>query len=878
MIKATSWLVVLFVLVLNTTLAIAAPVPQNLSASMNEDGGSRNVTLRATGASRNETVTYSIVRSPTIGRVSLAGNIATYTPNANANGTDTFTYRATGSSSGASTTEGTVTISIAAKNDIPIATSGITATTNEDTAVTIQLGGTDVDGNTLKCYAVSAMAGTFTVDANSCRGTFTPTAHYTGTTQATYKVYDGTAYSPSVSVSITVNPTNVAPVATNISSTSAEDNSVMINLSATDEDHDALTYSVVSNPAHGTTSFFDVDTVIYTPAANYNGADEFTYRAYDGVAYSNTSTVSVSVSAVNDVPTANNSSAITNDQTSIQISLSGSDVDGDALSYRIVNSPDHGWAEEISEGVVEFRPDSPYSGSTSFTFSVNDGARSSNGTVTIQVSSVPQVHPMSVTTLENTPVRIYPVVSDIDSSTTTLSAIENPSHGRIVPIGAQEYQYTPDADYMGQDTFGYKAIDSDGNAQEGKIIISVMPDSGVASEPVTQLGLNFITFSPENDVDQEEMFDLVTGLGAQTIRQIGSADTIWSAIELADGADTADFGEGVRSQMQERGLQFVNSLYSFMFASCTPPWLDYTNPDEFVRSMDATCQDYLARAAASILEAQGDDDGVIYVEIGNELFHWISYNSTINYTPEEQAVVLQATSDFIRETIPNAVIVSPSVMLDDGASPEWKQRVEAAIGTDWYDIETIHDYEQWQNFPRNNEAFAERHVEGKLQYVTETCRSSDPNDGRTDGNTIEKKAAAVFQHPTMMWAAGFATVNWHAMFYSEEGDSEMDGCGFIYDDLSEDGAAQTYRLLSEEIVPFQQVVNMSTDDEATMLYQYRYANGSVKYVAWGSDTITVPAGMTQMTSVMPNADGSFNWVSVAPGSSVTLQDTPYLLK
>jgi hypothetical protein len=99
---------------------------------------------------------------------------------------------------------------------------------------------------------------------------------------------------------ITVTPVNDAPVVQNISATTQEDTQVQIQLLGTDVDNDPLTYQVVSGPSHGTVGIIG-DIATYTPAQDYNGVDSFTYRAYDGTAYSTPATVTITISAVNDL-------------------------------------------------------------------------------------------------------------------------------------------------------------------------------------------------------------------------------------------------------------------------------------------------------------------------------------------------------------------------------------------------------------------------------------------------------------------------------------------------------------------------------------------------------------------------------------------------
>src|SRR5438093_12568935 len=133
--------------------------------------------------------------------------------------------------------------------------------------------------------------------------TYTPAANYNGRDSFTYKANDGALNSTVATVSITVTAVNDAPVANAQSVTTAEDTARAITLTASDVEGDALTYSIVSGPSHGALSG-TAPNVTYTPAANYNGADSFTFKANDGVIDSAEATVSITVTAVNDAPVA----------------------------------------------------------------------------------------------------------------------------------------------------------------------------------------------------------------------------------------------------------------------------------------------------------------------------------------------------------------------------------------------------------------------------------------------------------------------------------------------------------------------------------------------------------------------------------------------
>jgi carboxypeptidase T len=182
-----------------------------------------------------------------------------------------------------------------------------------------------------------------------------------------------------------VDSDNQPPVADPQSAVTAEDTAAAITLTGSDPDGDALTFSVTSGPSHGTLSGTGPNRT-YTPAANYNGPDAFNFVANDGHLNSPAATVSLTVTPVNDAPAANPQSVTTQQDTPVGITLTGSDVDGDPLSFSIETGPSHG---TLSGSVpnLTYTPAAGYTGSDSFAFTVSDGAISSPpATVSITVN------------------------------------------------------------------------------------------------------------------------------------------------------------------------------------------------------------------------------------------------------------------------------------------------------------------------------------------------------------------------------------------------------------------------------------------------------------------------------------------------------------
>src|SRR4029077_16123455 len=103
----------------------------------------------------------------------------------------------------------------------------------------------------------------------------------------------------------------------------------------------SLTYEVVTGPSHGTLTG-TAPNLTYTPALNYNGSDAFTFRAYDGQAYSTAAQVTITVTAVNDAPVATPQSVSTAYNTALAITLAGTDVEGSSLNYTVLTQPSSG--------------------------------------------------------------------------------------------------------------------------------------------------------------------------------------------------------------------------------------------------------------------------------------------------------------------------------------------------------------------------------------------------------------------------------------------------------------------------------------------------------------------------------------------------------
>ncbi|MDH5526290.1 MAG: Ig-like domain-containing protein [Nitrospirota bacterium] len=187
------------------------------------------------------------------------------------------------------------------------------------------------------------------------------------------------------SLSATMSFDHTAPVASDLPVSTDEDTAAAFALPVTDAEGDALTYELVSAPAHGGVVIAANGTATYTPGADYNGADSFSYRASDSWFTSNTGTVSVTVNPVNDAPVMGALSAAVIDETGMSvISASAFDMEGDALTY----AADCDGNGTFESGLVCSYPDN---GIYPVPVQVSDGALTDTGVVEVTVNNVAPV-------------------------------------------------------------------------------------------------------------------------------------------------------------------------------------------------------------------------------------------------------------------------------------------------------------------------------------------------------------------------------------------------------------------------------------------------------------------------------------------------------
>jgi Ca2+-binding RTX toxin-like protein len=465
-------------------------------------------------------LTYDIVSPASHGVVTGSGATPTYTPNPDYNGSDAFTYQVSDRGdpdgcSGApcdgpeSSATKTVSITVTPVNDEPVAATK-SVNLDEDTPAAVDLGALTSDLETSAgdlSYAIVGQPTHGTLSGSGANRTYTPAADYHGPDSFTYEVTDrgdpencgapaaGCAAPKSSvgTVSLTVAPVNDAPRASSAAKNVGEDHALPVDLGALVSDVETanadLTYEIDVGPAHGTISGTGAS-LTYTPEANYNGPDGFTYKVTDrgdpdncssapcdAAESSSTEAVAITVAAVNDVPTARDASRSLSEDGSLPVDLTAlaDDVETpDAnLTYTIVSDPKHGALTGPADSPT-YTPNLDFNGADSFSYTVSDGTdQSAPATVSITVDPVNDA-PQAASAVESVdedhalPVDLAALAFDKETSDADLSytIVSAPTHGGLSGDGGSPI-YTPDLNYNGPDEFTYKVTDRGAELEHG---------------------------------------------------------------------------------------------------------------------------------------------------------------------------------------------------------------------------------------------------------------------------------------------------------------------------------------------------------------------------------------------------------------------------
>ncbi|MEQ1652403.1 MAG: Ig-like domain-containing protein, partial [Hyphomicrobium sp.] len=538
------------------------------------NGGPYSVTITGadpSGAFTQQTFTWTVTNPAPVGPVIADASGVDNTPVSLAAGTgfsdpdgDTLTFSATGmpaglainsltgditgtlsngASSGGPLSDGVYAIQVTAtdsqgalvtrsftytvSNPLPIA-GGDAFTGTEDAPITgsVTANDSDPDGDALTYSLVTGPAnGTLTFNPDGTF-TYTPDANYnsnSGNDTFTYLVTDADGSTATATVTLTVTPVNDAPAANDVSTTTPEDAPLGGTLTATDVDGDTPSFTKGSDPSHGTVVVNNDGSYTYTPAADYNGPDSFTYIVSDGNGGTTTKTVSIIVTPVNDAPVADDETGTATEDTTLTVpAASGllvgdTDVDGNPLTitqFTVAGvagtftagssaaMPGVGTLTINANGSYTFVPAANYNGAVPVaTYTVSDGfggtdtatltiavtpvndapvADNETGFVTEDVTlSVPAASGLLVgdTDADGNPLTITQyTVAGVAGTFTAGAAASIPGVGTLTINGDGSYTFVPATSYNGAVPVAtYTVSDGNGGTDTATLTIAVTP-------------------------------------------------------------------------------------------------------------------------------------------------------------------------------------------------------------------------------------------------------------------------------------------------------------------------------------------------------------------------------------------------------------------
>jgi hypothetical protein len=414
-----------------------------------------------------------------------------------------------------------------------VADSATVAEDSSNNPIDVLANDTDPDNGPKTVASVTQPAnGTVVITGGGTGVSYTPNADYCNSPSGspdtfTYTLSPGSS-SATVSVTVTCsddNPTAMADTATVVEDSSANPIDVLAN--DTDADGGPKSVASVTQPANGTVVITGGGTgVSYTPNANYcnspsGSPDTFTYTLTPG---SSSATVSVTVTCVDDNPTAVNDAATVAEDSSanaIDVLANDTDPDGGTKSVASVTQPANGTVVITGGGTgVSYTPNANYCNNPSgtpdtFTYTLSPGGSSATVSVTVTcVDDAPVAVADAATVVEDSGATAIPVLAndtDIDSGPKSIASVTQPANGSVVITGGGTgLTYAPNANYCNSpsgspDTFTY-TLTPGSSSTTVSVTVTCVDDNPVAVADATTVtedsGANAINvLANDTDID-----------------------------------------------------------------------------------------------------------------------------------------------------------------------------------------------------------------------------------------------------------------------------------------------------------------------------------------------------------------------------------------
>jgi|GEM_PF-1556285 len=520
-----------------------SPVAVDDYAATDNDNGIAIPVLNNDYDPDGDTLSVTSATDPANGSTVVnADGTVLYTPDPGFEGTDSFDYTACDPQNNCDTATVIVVVRPGGNNPPDAVLDTATATAGAPVAIDVLANDSDPDGDTITLQAITLPAnGTVSVNPD---GTVSYTANsgFSGQDQFTYTICDPYGLCDSANVIVDVGA-NLAPFPIDDEVDTPEDTEVLINVLANDSDPDGdpiTNNGLLTQPNHGTATVNGDGTVSYVPEENFNGIDAFTYEVCDDNGACETAVIRVTVTPLNDPPTAVDDATTTPADTVVSLDILENDwdVDGDSLSVNSVDDPANGTVVDNGDGTVTYTPDAGFTGTETFTYEVCDPDNACDtATVTIEVgvdNTPPVAADDTAQTGEDQGEAVIDVLAndfDPDGDPIEVVSVGQPQHGETSINADGTVTYIPDVDYEGEDSFTYTMCDDMGACDSATVTITVTPgeDPPVAVDDIasTQVDtpINLDVLANDYDADGDDLsiiFNTSPANGSVTLNPDGT--------------------------------------------------------------------------------------------------------------------------------------------------------------------------------------------------------------------------------------------------------------------------------------------------------------------------------------------------------------------
>lgn len=429
----------------------------------------------------NETLSLVTVAPALFGTTQLGGSQTIfYTPSPHFFGTDSFTYTVQDNNGGQASA--TAIINVQNVNDPPQAQNDTALILVNTSHNPIDVLANDSDApdqaENLRIVHVTqpTQAGQITISPLAHSLIFTAAQSFTGSEAISYTITDGNGGQASAILTLFIDNFNVPPSAIDDQFTMNEDQGpTRLTVLENDRDlneNDALNLVALGQTSHnGSLAMVDATTLHYTPAPHFFGTDTFTYTIGDAGGLTDTGQVTVVVTPQNDLPTAiDDDYTLAEDHDWVWLSVLDNDQiapdQNETLSLIALSShPAQGTAHISGTHLIRFKPASNFNGTTTLTYTINDGTPGSDDTATVTIQVLPVPDPPQATVdyysvLRDTPRVLSVLANDLDPDNDALQIVQvsQPSHGTNTTNGST-IVYIPSIDFVGSDAFSYTISD-----------------------------------------------------------------------------------------------------------------------------------------------------------------------------------------------------------------------------------------------------------------------------------------------------------------------------------------------------------------------------------------------------------------------------------